>query len=88
MDAPTIPKGLKRMSKDLKEWASLFLPTRSQQIATMYANGASIDEIAAEFKETTRAVFKYLAPYRPTPDQLEKFRRSYVRKVLAARPKK
>jgi predicted DNA-binding protein YlxM (UPF0122 family) len=76
------------VNKDLKEWVALFLPTLGHKIAARYADGASLDEIAKEFKMNRLSIRNYLRPYAPTPDQLEKFRREYVRKVLASNPKK
>jgi predicted DNA-binding protein YlxM (UPF0122 family) len=76
------------VSKDLKEWAALFLPTTGERMATWYAAGASLDEIAVEFKTSKSSVRKYLQPYRPTADQIETYQRNFVRKVLKSKPKK
>jgi predicted DNA-binding protein YlxM (UPF0122 family) len=76
------------VSKDLKEWAALFLPTTGERMATWYAVGASLDEIAIEFKTSKSSVRKYLQPYRPTADQIEMYQRNFVRKVLKSKPKK
>lgn len=76
------------MSKDLEEWAALFMPSRGDQIAAMYAGGASLEEIAAKFKDSKRSIARYLMPYTPTRAELEKFKRDHVRAVLGSSPKK
>jgi transposase len=76
------------VDEGLKEWAALFFPTRSERIAEMYAEGASLDEIAAHFKDSKRSISRYLIPYRPDAKQLEDFKREHVRKVLSSKPKR
>jgi uncharacterized protein (DUF433 family) len=76
------------MSKDLKEWAAIFMPTRSERIAEMYAAGASLEEIAEKFKDSKASISRYLIPYRPSAEQVEEFIREHVQKVLRSKPKK
>jgi hypothetical protein len=76
------------MSKDLEEWAKLFLPTRGDRIAEMYAEGASLGEIAIKFKDSKRSIARYLIPYSPTVEQVEKFKRDHVRGIIRSNPKK
>jgi predicted DNA-binding protein YlxM (UPF0122 family) len=76
------------MSKDLEEWAAIFMPTRSERIAEMYAAGASLQEIAEKFKDSKASISRYLIPYRPSAAQVEEFIRQHVQKVLRSKPQK
>lgn len=76
------------MNKELREWALLFFPTRGDQIAAKYRDGASVEDIALELGVNKRSIARYLTLYTPTPAQLEKFKRDHVRAVLASRPEK